>query len=120
MNAAKVRKKIPKQTTKRKVNRKLNGKKVHAMHPVVQSQYIREDKPPTPLMEFIKSCEGEGLEYLDLIREFQAEWCKHPKNLQEVSSTLYRPGEGFYRHTLKCLSCGILRTRMGRAPRASR
>jgi hypothetical protein len=114
MTAVAVRKKVPKKPVKVKSNGKKNGKH-HPMHPVSHAQYIREDRQPSALMEFIVSLEGE-LEYLDALREFQEEWCDHPKTRQEVASTLYVPGEDKYEHSLKCLECGVLRKRSGRAP----
>ena len=115
MTAVAVRKKVPKKQPKLKSkNGKKNGKH-HPMHPVSHAQYVREDRQPSALMEFITSLEGE-MEYLDALREFQEEWCDHPATRQETSTTLYTPGDDRYEHTLKCLECGILRKRSGRAP----
>jgi len=103
-----VRKKVPKKPLKLQ-------KKRSPMHPIEHTQYIREDRVPTPLMEFIISLEGE-LEYLEAIREFQSEWCNHPKIQQTVSSTIYAPDAQRYEHILKCECCGLLRHRNGRGP----
>lgn len=114
MTVVAVRKKVPKKQPKLKSNGKKNGKH-HPMHPVSHAQYVREDRPPTPLMEFIHSLDGE-MEYLEAVREFQNEWCDHPAGRQEVASTLYLPGDDRYEHSLKCNDCGVLRKRSGRAP----
>jgi hypothetical protein len=103
---------------RKKVAKKRNGG-ISPLHPVSQTQFIREERPPTALMQFIVSLEGE-LEYLDAIREFQEEWCDHPAEKQTISSTMYAPSSQQYSHTLKCNECGLLRHRSGRAPNASR
>lgn len=111
-----VKKKVPKKKPLLKSKSK-NGKKRSPLHPVELSQIVRDARPPTPLMEFIVSLEGE-MEYLEALREFQTEWCDHPKNRQEVSSTLYEPHKDRYEHSLRCMDCGIIRPRSGRAPSA--
>ena len=113
-----VKKKIPKRVVKSR-KRKSTSKKLSPLHPISLAHVIREDRIPTPLMEFIVSLEGE-LEYLPALREFQNEWCEHPANHQSISSTLYEPHKERYEHTLKCEDCGILRHRTGRAPSGRR
>lgn len=108
-----VRKKVPKRPLKSQKSK--NGKRRSPLHPIELAHVIREDRIPTPLMEFILSLEGE-LEYREALIEFQNEWCDHPKDHQIVSSTLYEPNKERYEHTMKCEECGILLHRSGRAP----
>lgn len=83
-------------------------------HPEEQAKILREPKPPSALMEFIMSLDGE-VEYAEALREYQNEWCEHAKEEQEVISTLYLISEGRYIHELRCDECGIIRQRSGRA-----
>ena len=108
-----VKKKVPKKGLK------LQKAKRSPLHPLEQTQYIRADRPPTPLMEFIRSLNGE-IEYLEAIREFQEVWCIHPKAHRSVASTLYAPNAERYEHMMKCEDCGLIMRRNGRAPNVSR
>lgn len=93
---------------------RMAAKKRSPFHPEEQARILREPKPPSALMEFIMSLEGE-VEYAEALREYQNEWCDHPKAEQEVISTLYMLSEGRFIHELRCGECGIIRQRSGRA-----
>lgn len=117
MSTVVVKKKVPKRisTRDRKKLAKKKKQKRRVLHPIDVSQLIREPRPPSPLMEFIHSLDGE-LEYREAIIEFQNEWCDHPASHQTVSTTLYAPSAERYEYDLKCEDCGIIRRRQGRAP----
>lgn len=89
-------------------------KPLSPLHPVIQTQIVREQKERSLLMEFISTVEGE-MEYREAILEFQEEWCDHPADDQEVISTRYAPTADHYEHRLMCNVCGRLVIRQGRA-----
>lgn len=75
-------------------------------------QFARPDDPLSPLAEFVLSCEDE-VPYLDAVREYQEEWCEHPR--WDVISTNYQPLADSYEHALRCDECGKVKYKNGRA-----
>ena len=74
--------------------------------------FARPDDPLSPMAEFILSLEDE-VPYLDAVREYQDEWCDHPK--WEVISTEYTISQTHTRHTVRCRDCGKHKVKNGKA-----
>lgn len=98
---------------RRNIERKLAKPFVMPLH--VQQGRIPEGH--SPLLDFIMSCNGEvGTE--EAIREYQQEWCDHPRKKQKVLTMISFPTEERFEHEIVCQECGLIRQRKGRAPNA--
>ena len=69
----------------------------------------------SPLAEFIASCEDE-VEVIDAVREYQQEWCEHPKKLQRLHATISEPLADRFEYVQECGECGLLKTKQGKVP----
>lgn len=80
--------------------------------------HVQQGRTPdtrSPLLDFIMSCDGE-VDPQEAVREFQADWCDHPKKQQKVLTMISFPGEERFEHEIACQDCGLIRQRKGRAP----
>lgn len=75
----------------------------------------REPNGLSPLAEFVASCEGE-VSPEEAIREYQEEWCEHPRKCQRLVATIAEPDAERFQYTVQCDECGIHKIRKGRPP----
>lgn len=75
----------------------------------------REPEDRGPLHDFIMSVAGE-VDYQTALREFQAEWCDHPRSSRRVLAVISAPTEDRHEYEILCEVCGLIRKRQGRAP----
>jgi hypothetical protein len=66
-----------------------------------------------PLLDFILSCEGE-VTMQEAIKDYQDNWCDHPRQQRYLISTMITPGEERAEHTVACGECGRHRVYQGR------
>lgn len=75
----------------------------------------RQPEEKGPLFDFIMSVAGE-VDYLTALREYQREWCSHPRGEQVVVSVIAEPQAERFEYEIRCEECGITRLRKGRPP----
>lgn len=113
-----AKKAAPKKPVKLAKPRKTGEKpkrKFHGTKPLPAFSDPQIPKGMTKLAQFVISCEGE-IPVNEAIREYQQEWCDHPKSEQLLISTIARPIEGQFEYTVSCLECGRNKIYQGRPP----
>lgn len=70
---------------------------------------------PSLLIAFIESCEGE-IPTDEAIREFQEEWCSHPRSKFSLAATQGSPSDEDFTYIRVCGECGQLQTKKGKPP----
>lgn len=74
---------------------------------------VRTPAGLSPLAEFIESC-GDEVSVDEAVREYQREWCSHPRDARKVITTMVSPGEERAEYRIVCTECGLIRLRQGR------
>lgn len=76
---------------------------------------LRTPDPRSPLYEFLASLNGE-IPLHEAIKEFQDEWCKHPRQARVLLTTIALPYQERFEYEWGCSECGVIKTRKGRPP----
>jgi hypothetical protein len=65
------------------------------------------------LTAFLLSCDTSTT-VEEAVREYQNEWCEHPRKLRVLISTVTAPSEERYEYTVACAECGRHKMYQGR------
>lgn len=103
---------MPKTKSQRKIGEK--PKRVH--RPQLKLPPFPDLRTPngyTALTDFILSCEGE-VPVEEAIKDFQENWCDHPRSKRQLVATIAEPAEERFEYTVACEICGRHKQYKGR------